>query len=259
MNRRRTRYRIAALHGFFGKPSDWEPISGLLPEARWSLIDLWAVLQDPAVRDWISLGSTLGGRLRAVAHEVPELPTFVVAYSFGARLALSLPRPGTVSLPLAGICLISCHPGLAAEDASVRAARRVSDAAWERKILEAPEEDVLRQWDSQAVLAASGVARPELRFPAARATLASAMRRFSLAGQPDFRPQLRQWPAPLLWVAGDGDEKFASVAQASRAGGLPGEVFICGGAGHRVPWDAPVAFSGALASWIDRHIPRSVA
>ena len=87
-------------------------------------------------------------------------------------------------------------------------------------------------------------------LPAARATLARAMRTFSLAAQPDYRERLRAWRTPLLWVTGDADAKFGAVAESLAHEGVPARFARCPGAGHRVPWDNPGAFAAIVGSWL---------
>jgi 2-succinyl-6-hydroxy-2,4-cyclohexadiene-1-carboxylate synthase len=81
-------------------------------------------------------------------------------------------------------------------------------------------------------------------------TLAVAMRRFSLAGQPDFSERLRRWRTPLLWVTGDEDWKFRDLAAWLRQTGARAEFASCPHAGHRVPWDNPVEFAAIVRNWL---------
>lgn len=250
------RYRVVALHGFFGGPTDWEPLRSGVPSASWQTLDLWTLLDARAPGDWTALGAVLAQELASLRAQDPALPTFLVAYSFGARLSLSIPEPGPTPA-VEGACFVSCNPGFADDAAELRAERRQADEVWARRILEDDETDVLRDWDAQGVFAGSRPKRRVSHFPASRRLLARVMRTFSLGGQPDFRPRLRKWKTPLLWVAGEADPKFSTIAREAAHVRVPGEFFICEGAGHRVPWDAPEAFSRTLTGWIERQLAGS--
>ncbi len=180
----------------------------------------------------------------------------LVAYSFGARLALASGLLASGDAACGGVCLVSCNPGLPEGDTAARAARREADEQWARLLRDAPDDDIWRAWDAQPVLAAGRSARPlgapsrPPGLPAARDTLARAMRAFSLAGQPDFRPRLLRWATPLLWVTGEADPKFGALADGLARDGVPATFVRCPGAGHRVPWDNPEGFASILASWL---------
>ena len=245
------RCRIVALHGFLGRASDWESLAGWFPEASMTALDLWPLLALPDAADWPSAGRSLDRALTAATSE-GDGPVFVVAYSFGARLALAsalLSAPGS---PVRGCCFVSCNPGFAAEDEDARAARRASDEAWARRLLESREPEIWREWDAQPVFNGSRTPGPRAGLPAPRTALAGAMRRFSLGTQPDFRSRLRAWPSPVLWVTGALDTKFSAIARELASAGVPAAYVWCESAGHRVPWDDPPAFAGAVREWIDR-------
>jgi 2-succinyl-6-hydroxy-2,4-cyclohexadiene-1-carboxylate synthase len=82
--------------------------------------------------------------------------------------------------------------------------------------------------------------------------LARALTACSLAGQPDLRERLREWPASALWMTGARDAKFVAIARELERAGTPATFVTCAEAGHRVPWDNPPAFAAALQEWIAR-------
>lgn len=245
-----TRCVVVALHGFLGAASDWEPVAAAYPQARWEAVDLWTLFSDPALADWPSIGGAVEAAIRGV-RERTALPVFLVGYSLGARLALSMPGVGSASSPLAGVCLVSCNPGLPEADREARAARRASDEAWARRLIEAPVNQIWKEWDAQPVFSGSAVPQREARLPAPRVTLARALRLASLASQPDRRPALAGWEQPLLWVTGERDPKFRAMAAALEAPTARVRFATVEHAGHRVPWDNPPAFARILQEWID--------
>ncbi len=244
--------RLLALHGFLGRPSDWDGLAGSFPETTIAAIDLWALLDLPGVTDWPSMTLALDAMFVHALGADDNRPAFVVAYSFGARLALSSALLWARGRGLRGACLVSCNPGLADDDVAARDERRATDEAWAGRILTRPEPEIWRAWDAQPVLAGPGEAPPRDGLPASRETLARALTRFSLADQPDFRPRLRAWRGPLLWVTGARDAKFGAIARDLAADDVPATFVTCEEAGHRVPWDTPSAFAGALRAWMTR-------
>jgi 2-succinyl-6-hydroxy-2,4-cyclohexadiene-1-carboxylate synthase len=245
------RYRIIALHGFLGSPSDWDGIAAALPDARWDPVNAWELFSSAGVSDWSSIGAAVDTRLRASLAE-ESLPSFIVGYSFGARLALSSPGLGEAASEIAGTCLVSCHPGLPDADDGVRTLRREADESWAQRFIDAPVMRIWKEWDAQPVFAGTSVPRREDRLPAPRVTLARAMRVASLASQPDCRPLLRRWDKPLLWMTGQRDAKFRAIARDLEAEGIPAAFFTCEHAGHRVPWDNMALFARTLGEWIEK-------
>jgi len=262
--------RIIALHGFLGHPSDWDAVKPLLPGRQVDAVNLWSLLEESGTGDWDGAGEALDARLRAITGAGGGRqaegggtdaggggrPTVLLAYSFGARLALASDLLASGDASCAGACLVSCNPGLATGNTAGRQARREADEKWARLLLDAPEDDIWRAWHAQPVLATpqdagpAGFAFRRSGLPAARETLASAMRSFSLADQPDFRPRLSRWRTPLLWVTGEGDTTFGALADGLARDGVPATFARCPGAGHRVPWDNPEGFAALFTSWL---------
>lgn len=249
-------FRLVALHGFLGRASDWDALAGVFPDAAFSALDLWSILDCAEAATWASVGGALDKALVQAAGGAAE-PVFVVGYSFGARLALAsrvLAEPGS---PVRGCCFVSCNPGLPEEDEQAREARRASDAAWAERILEWPERKLWREWDAQPVFQGSRPRSPRPDLPARRTLLARVLRQLSLGAQPDFTPRLHRWPSPMLWVTGGLDTKFSAIARELTADNVPASFVSCKRAGHRVPWDVPEEFAQAVRSWMAQVMERS--
>ena len=250
--------QVLALHGFLGHPADWDVLRPVLPGMQVEALNLWTWLEESGADSWQAAGEALDALLIRVTGEGGGRKAFVLAYSFGGRLALASRALAEGRAGIGGACLVSCNPGLAEADAAGRTARRDADEKWARLLLDAQEDDILRAWEAQPVLAsrssvrAGGPASLRRILPAARGTLARAMRDFSLAGQPDFRQRLHGWATPLLWVTGENDAKFAGLADGLQRDGVPATFIRCPGAGHRVPWDNPEGFARIFNSWINK-------
>lgn len=250
--------RVIALHGFLGRAADWDGPRVAMPWAEVEAVDLWPLAGGSLVGPpWAEIDRILEREIIERARHEPLAPTIVLAYSFGARLALAVEALALGTLAVAGVCLVSCHPGLAEDDLDARAQRRVADEEWAKRFESEAEGAVRRAWDAQPVLAPStsapGRSEPpggEPTLPAPRNMLAAAMRRYSLAGQPDFSPRLNRWRTPLLWVTGEDDWKYGDLAGWLQRSGARAAFASCPHAGHRVPWDNPDGFAAIVRRWL---------
>jgi 2-succinyl-6-hydroxy-2,4-cyclohexadiene-1-carboxylate synthase len=170
----------------------------------------------------------------------------LLGYSMGGRLAMAMLALGGWD----GAILVSCHPGLTSE--AERRARLASDRTWAERFETEPWEAVVSAWNSQAVFAGDAPSvRKEADFD--RHQLALALRAGSLGVQPDYRPMLAGLAIPVLWMAGELDEKYVGIGREC-AGLNPGFEFVeLPRAGHRAPWGNPVAFGEAVTSFLERN------
>ena len=248
--------RIVALHGFLGSGSDWEELAGAFPGVSLIALDLWAALARCEALEWTAVADAVDQALSEALSGEDGRPAFVVAYSFGARLALGSRLLSSAASPVRGCAFVSCNPGIAEDDRTAREARRASDEAWGQRILADREQVLWDEWDAQPVFA--GSVRPPRRrgLPASRQALAHALRACSLGVQPDFRPRLAAWPTPILWMTGARDAKFAAIARELQSGAVAADFETCEDAGHRVPWDNPPAFARIVRAWTARVLEK---
>jgi 2-succinyl-6-hydroxy-2,4-cyclohexadiene-1-carboxylate synthase len=207
---------LICLHGFLGGPADWD-----------FLRDEWDVRAPELLpdRDLESWGDDLApGEL-------------LIGYSLGARLALHalLRHPERWR----GAILIGANPGLEWE--TTRAERRARDYAWAERFRYEDWNTVLADWNAQPVFAGSEI---PARDDGNREKHASMLELWSLGRQRAKWGELAQLRTPVLWLAGDRDEKFRGLAE--RAAAITGRLVIVPGAGHRVPWDAPEAIKNSI-------------
>ena len=207
---------ITALHGFLGLPSDWDFLraAGLEVDAR-------------------------------SPHDIPETGDKLLGYSMGGRLALRALLSGARYQQA-----IIVSAGLGIEGDAQRQARREADERWAQRFETDEWEALMRDWNAQPVFGLNGVPPSRRRHQRdfVRAELARDLREFSPAVMPPIADRLHEISIPVLWIAGERDERY--VAEGKRAVKLlpHGELWICPDAGHRVPWEQPQLFVRRLLS-----------
>jgi 2-succinyl-6-hydroxy-2,4-cyclohexadiene-1-carboxylate synthase len=224
------------LHGFTGSPASWDAVLAELPNQRALRPALLGHGAPPPE------ARTFADEIARLAALLPEEPVHLAGYSLGARLALalSLARPERVRR----LTLIGVHPGL--PTTKEKDARRASDAAWRRLLIEDGIERFVAAWEAQPLFAT------QARLPAAltaahRAArlrhdpkgLARSLEVLGLAEMPDFRPELPRLTMPITLMAGELDEKFLGLAR-ELAPALPhAKLRAAPGAGHDLLLEQP--------------------
>lgn len=203
---------LTALHGFLGLPSDWDFL-----------------------------------RKAGIAVETPPLDAIpsrgdvLLGYSMGGRLALHALLAGA---QYERAVIVSASLGI--EDRVAREERQRIDERWARMFEKQPWARVMSEWNAQPVFGGHAMKREERDFD--RRELARLLRQWSPGVLPSVAWRLHEIHIPILWIAGEKDAKY--VAEGQRAvSQLPnGELWICPGAGHRVPWEQPERFVERLQS-----------
>lgn len=213
---------IWVLHGFLGLPSDWD----FLRDARFAIraIDLWR--EEP-----------LASLARATGHDA------ILGYSLGGRIALEI----LLRQRFAKGVIISA--GLGTEDERERSARREADEAWALRFESDPWPELMREWNAQAVFGGQAIERHERDFD--RRALAAVLRRWSSGLQEPLASRLHGIETPVLWIAGERDETYSAVASRATALLPNAELWICPGAGHRVPWEQPERLVARLRAFLE--------
>lgn len=208
---------ITCIHGFLGRPADWD---FLRPEFEVEALSLdeAASLAARGARGEVLLGYSMGGRLA------------LEALAAGARFERAV--------------IVSA--GLNLETG--REERRAADERWARRFERDDWRAVVRDWNAQPVFRGHALERREDDFD--RALLARALRMFSPAVLPPLAPRLPEIRLPVLWIAGERDERYAEVAKHAVALLPDAELWICRDAGHRVPWEQPEMFAERLREFV---------
>jgi 2-succinyl-6-hydroxy-2,4-cyclohexadiene-1-carboxylate synthase len=160
----------------------------------------------------------------------------LLGYSMGGRLALDLLQRER----FAKAVIISA--GLNEPDPE----RRRRDEEWARRFEHEEWTSLLRAWNAQDVFGGHVVERREEDFD--RAELARQLRDYSPAVLPP--PRLEAIETPVLWVAGERDPKYVAIGRRAVARLPHAELWVCPGAGHRVPWERPDALVSRLRTFL---------
>lgn len=169
----------------------------------------------------------------------PDRGDVLLGYSMGGRLALQMLEHQRFAKAI----IVSA--GLNAPDSE----RIVRDDAWARRFESDDWSSLMRDWNAQPVFGGHALDRREEDYD--RRELARQLRDWSPAVLPP--PRLEQIETPILWIAGERDAKYVEVAQHAVARLPHAELWICPGAGHRVPWEQPDAFVARLRLFLDLH------
>ena len=165
----------------------------------------------------------------------------LLGYSMGGRLALRLlERSGA---DFAAAVIISA--GLNTPDQ----ARKRRDEEWARRFESEEWSSLMRAWNAQDVFGGHVVDRREEDFD--RAELARQLREYSPAVLAP--PRLESIGTRVLWVAGERDARYAGIAKGAVERLPNAELWICPGAGHRVPWEQPQALVERLRTFLHLH------
>lgn len=232
-----------------GMAGDWNGLAKAM-EPRGILVrgfDLWKLLKCQAV-GLTETGAILNRECGTIGGPGKRI---LVGYSLGGRLALHALLDESRGIWDAAV-IVSAHPGLEMDDE--RAARRKADTQWSARTLQGDWTELLRDWELQPVLR-----RAEHPLNAMPDRIALAKRRsevarsfvcWSLGEQMPLWERLREISCPVLWVAGEQDGKFRSLAVRAVEKLPNARLWIAPDAGHRVPWEAPGAFAERLAGFI---------
>ncbi len=166
----------------------------------------------------------------------PDSGDVLLGYSMGGRLALQLLEKQCFTKAV----IVSA--GLNAPDDN----RRKRDEEWARRFESEDWPSLMAAWNAQPVFGGHALARNEADYD--RRELARQLRDWSPAVLPP--PNLERIDTPILWIAGERDAKYVDIARRAVERLPNAELWICPGAGHRVPWEQPEAFVERLRGFL---------
>ncbi len=241
---------IYALHGAVGHADDWKNIASSLAGSdgvRMSRVDLWRYLMCCPM-SLTEFAAAFNKEVMAQTKHSDEKPV-LLGYSMGGRLALHvlLDNPSLWG----GAVIVSAHTGI---DVSERSARLASDAEWAAKAIKGEWKTFVEEWNGQGVLD-NDVMPNRNNLEQRRQPVARSFMDWSLGQQEDLLENLgsEEISCPVLWVVGEGDQKFTQVGKKAVARIPSAELKVMSGAGHRVPWENSEAFASLLGDWLAKE------
>ncbi len=223
--------KMYALHGFLGRPTDWDPIPQGVRES-FEALDLFAVAHpSEGLTQW-------GVAFNGLVAKQPAHKRILLGYSLGGRLAMH----ALLADPLLwdGAIFISVHTGLPKHE---RAQRLHTDEQWAQRFLKDRWEEVICDWESQAIFQGGrGCSFQRQERDYERADLAQALIGWSLGKQEDLQEPLSKLPLPIFWVAGEKDCRFVELAKRMVEIHPFSSLWIAPHAGHRVIWECRKLF-----------------
>ena len=203
-------------------------------------LDLWRFLECESVPM-----PEFGKRLNAdAAGEVQRaMRRILIGYSMGGRLALHALLEGG---PWDAAIIISANPGI--RDHGEAAARRAADTVWATQALTLPWKDFIEKWNTQPILgSAMRDSREDGKLIQRRREIARSFVDWSVGNQQPLWDRLSEIKIPVLWVAGEKDVKFRTIAEEASSLADNFQLAIAPDAGHRVPWENEVWLSEQIA------------
>ena len=230
---------LVLLHGFWGQPSDWQPV---LDQVKVP-VEVYApdLYKDPFLTPNFSFSQWTKNFLENLEQRFKGRPLDLVGYSMGGRLALHAvcKRPELFKRVL----LLSTRPHL---KKSAFEERRQWIERWAQTFSEANWLELQKAWDQQEVFSGSEPL-PRRTDESLRAGLVDSLKNWSLLNH-DFTPlELEQLPLSMDWYFGASDQKFASVMKDLQSSCLKGQKKLIEQAGHRILWDRP----DVVARWLE--------
>ncbi|MDR3607176.1 MAG: alpha/beta fold hydrolase [Oligoflexia bacterium] len=236
---------VYCLHGFLGRPSDWDPLDPCPYDLR--KIDLFEVLSPASGASMTDWAERFNSEVRAEKRATRVL----LGYSMGGRLALH----SLVADPALwdAAVIISANPGLPEME---KKARLAQDEAWARRFESEPWDQLIHDWNALPVFNGSAPVAPRSEECFQRTDLAAALRVWSPARTPDLTDRINPLQKPLAWIAGANDRRYCEIAEkmAKSTASRSFEAHILASAGHRAPWDQPAAWAEYFCGFLDRSL-----
>jgi 2-succinyl-6-hydroxy-2,4-cyclohexadiene-1-carboxylate synthase len=249
--------RVVFLHGFLGSGSDWVPIARQLEnEYCCILVDLpghgESDIEANDNPDLFFTETVDALAMELSRSEAPE-PCFLVGYSMGGRIALSLllRHPKLFEKAI----IVSASPGLRTEEE--RRSRRESDEGIARKI-ERNFEGFITAWYEQPLFASlknhpifkeieseRKINNPE--------NLALALRLLGTGRQPSAWDELQKNRVPIQFFAGEKDLKFVEIGRQMVNLCTESTLEIFPGCGHTLHLENRELFLDRLTQFFNKH------
>lgn len=244
---------LVFLHGFLGRPSDWQDVAALAGPHQKIIIpdymNIEGIGPDQGFENWgAQFNRWLVSELNRQSLDIKLCQIHLIGYSLGGRLALHAfsAQPNRYQR----LSLISTNPGFSADQTTARQLRHTSDAAWADKFLNEPWHEVLEKWNAQDVFVGSRREPVRLETEYNKNSLAASLVNWSLANQKNFIEVLAPMETSVLTkivlINGSLDKKYLEISN-KIIKSLPAiQGHVIQDSGHRVPYDQPVGLWSSL-------------
>ena len=251
--------RILFLHGFLGSGSDWVPIARQLENDYCCiLVDLPGHGESDIEANGnpdLFFTETVDALAEELSRSAAPEPCFLVGYSMGGRIALSLALRYPELFEKA--IIVSASPGLRTEEE--RLSRRESDEGIARKI-EKNFEGFIQAWYDQPLFATlkshplfQEVERErKINNPE---NLASALRLLGTGHQPSLWEELKKNRVPIQFLAGEKDLKFVEIGHQMVNLCTESKLEIFPGCGHTLHIENRELFLDCIKTFFNKHQP----
>lgn len=249
------RVNLFFLHGFLGRPNDWDAVKGPLSQSQNLRIFTPDYFNDRALgpqhsfQDWADNFTDWVENLGCSAEI-----NILVGYSLGGRLALhAFERQPALWKKV--IC-VSANPGFNDVYDSFNAAseerrlREKNDSYWAEEFRKAPWESVLRAWNAQPVFGGGENEPVRSEMDYSREVLGLALTQWSLAQQKNMRFLLKEHAQKVLWIVGAKDEKYVQMSNKLKNEISELQVESLPEASHRILFDNPYGLSKSICEFI---------
>lgn len=232
--------RTTFIHGFLGQPSDWDNVLQHF-EGDSDAITI------PGAQSWDQT-------IQLVLDQLPS-EVDLVGYSMGGRIAIGC----AVMAPnrIRRLVVVSANPGVDESERSSRLLHDVNIAKQLRESTSKPERrSFLDSWYRQPVFA--GLVDSQIEELIQRragfdiGAMAHLIETLSVALQPDYRDVLPAITAEALFIAGDRDQKYVTIAKEAARLSTRISYEIIQDCGHVIPLEAPKALSTTINRFLNR-------
>ncbi len=228
---------LFCLHGFLGHPIDWTGISHEKP-----------VVPNIFEDEIISLQNWSESFNKKVERQVKSAgeKSILMGYSMGGRLALHalINHPDLYNAAI----IISASYGV--EDPEERERRYQHDINWSNAFLSESWDSLLERWNGQPIFQYDKKDVIRLEKDYSRKALSDAMRCFSIGKQEFLKEKIEELDIPILWVVGERDTKYVSLAKNLRLKHPDSSIVVIPNAGHRLHLTNPETLQEKIGEFI---------
>jgi 2-succinyl-6-hydroxy-2,4-cyclohexadiene-1-carboxylate synthase len=234
--------RVVFIHGFTQTGRSWCDVAERVASLGYEV----AVVDLPGHGESASVRADLR-RSADLLASTTGAATYV-GYSLGGRVALHL----AIMYPhvVHRLALLGATPGIIDDDE--RAARRSADEVLSSRIVDIGVEAFLAEWTVQPLFAGLTITDAERadRLRNTATGLASSLRLCGTGTQVPLWDRLLELNMPVLAMAGDGDTKFAPIAERVAQTVPDGRFALIHGATHAAHLQQPAQVAARLEFWL---------